>query len=121
MTKIGDLEGESTQAAQGWCYTSVTLTRMPTKRPRHAVTETPPVKEALDELRRELNGERIDFGELVTLGARAKASRMRAEQNAELRRRFADEIRSGQLAGLIDLEAADLVRRHGWADRQPSA
>lgn len=79
------------------------------------------MQEALDELRRELNGERIDFGELVTLGAREKAARARAERNAELRRRFADEIGGGQLAGLIDAEAAGLVRRHGWADRQPSA
>ncbi len=79
------------------------------------------MQEALDELRRELNAERIDFGELVTLGAREKASRLRAERNAEHRRRLADEIRTGQLANLIDPEAADLVRRRGWADRQPSA
>jgi hypothetical protein len=93
---------------------------VPTKRRRHAITETPPVREALDELREELNGERIDFGELVILGAREKASRIRIDRNAELRRRLADEIRDGKLSNLIEPEAAEYVRRHGWADREPA-
>jgi hypothetical protein len=43
---------------------------VPTSRPRHTITETPPVQEALDELRSALNGgERIDFGELLAIGA----------------------------------------------------
>ena len=94
---------------------------MPTHRKRHAVTETPPVQEALDELRQELNGERIDFGELVTLGAREKAMRVRAARNVEQRQRLAEETQSGRLAELIDPKAAEDVRRHGWADRQPAA
>jgi hypothetical protein len=97
---------------------------VPTKRRRHAITETPPVQEALDALREELNRERIDFGELVILGAREKASQIRAEQDrrAEIRRRLAEEIRNGQLneLDLIDLEAAEHVHRHGWADREPA-
>jgi hypothetical protein len=95
---------------------------MPTKRRRHAITETPPVQEALDDLREELNGERIDFGELVVLGAREKASRIRAERErtTELRWRLADEIRNGELKDLIDPEAAEYVRHHGWADREPA-
>jgi hypothetical protein len=40
------------------------------------VTETEPVQEALDQLRAKLNGERIDFAELVILGARAKTRRL---------------------------------------------
>src|ERR1700730_9433324 len=45
------------------CYT----TGMPTSHPRHMITETPPVREALDELRAKLKGERIDFAELVIM------------------------------------------------------
>ncbi len=50
---------------------------MPTKLPRHSITETPAVRSALDELRAANGEERIDFGELVTLGARAKLARLR--------------------------------------------
>lgn len=85
---------------------------MPTKRRRHAITETPPVEAALDELREELNGERIDLGELVILGAREKLARLRAEENrnAELRRELADAIRNRELTP-VDLEVAAEARR----------
>lgn len=46
---------------------------MPTTRTRHTITETPRVKDALDELRAELGSQRIDLTELVMLGARLKA------------------------------------------------
>jgi hypothetical protein len=89
---------------------------VPTKRRRHAVTETPPVRSALDELRNELGGERIQFGELVILGANAKVAELRSERDAQaaLRRRAADRIRERRPLP-IDREAAEEVRRSGWA------
>jgi hypothetical protein len=88
---------------------------MPTKRRRHAITETPPVQAALDELRAELGAERLELGELVVLGARAKLTAVRAERsgNEALRRRLAHRVRSRELSA--DVEAADAVRRSGWA------
>jgi hypothetical protein len=85
---------------------------MPTKRRRHAITETPPVEEALNELREELNGERIDFGKLVILGAREMLTELRAEERrgAELRRELADAIRNRTLTP-VDLEVAAEARR----------
>jgi hypothetical protein len=88
---------------------------VPTKRRRHAITETPPVETALDELRREQGSDRVDLGELVVLGAAEKVSRLRAErqQTQALRRRLADRVRSGALP--VDAAAAEEVRRSGWA------
>lgn len=88
---------------------------MPTKRRRHAITETPPVEAALNELRRELGAERVELGELVVLGATAKLESIRAERDgdARLRRRLADRVRSRSLP--VDAHAAELVRRTGWA------
>ena len=85
---------------------------MPTKRRRHAITETPPVEEALNELRDELSGERIDFGELVIRGAREKLAELRAEESrgAERRRELADALRNRTLPP-VDLEAAAEARR----------
>jgi hypothetical protein len=45
---------------------------MPTTRPRHTITETPPVQEALDRLRAQMGSQKLDFAELVVLGAQAK-------------------------------------------------
>jgi len=88
---------------------------MPTRRRRHAITETPPVEAALDELREALGEDRVEMGELVILGAQEKLSRVRAEQQdtAVLRRRLADRIRRRDIPG--DRTAADEVRRAGWA------
>lgn len=90
---------------------------MPTNRRRHAITETPPVQAALDELRRELGSDRVEFGELVVLGAGAKLAALRAQRDgdAEKRRRLADRVRSRQLRS--DVDAADEVRSTGWARR----
>jgi hypothetical protein len=95
------------------CYTK----SVPTKRPRHAITETPPVQEALDALRRELGEEPLHLPELVILGAREKLARLRAERRnvTEGRQRLAARIRSRQLP--VDADAADEVRRHGWIRR----
>jgi hypothetical protein len=88
---------------------------MPTKRRRHAITETPPVEAALDELREALGEDRIELGELVVLGADAKLATLRAEREggAALRRRLANRVRSGALP--VSLEAAAEVRASGWA------
>jgi hypothetical protein len=88
---------------------------MPTKRRRHAITETPPVQAALDELREELGDERVEMGELVILGAREKLARLRTERDgtAQLRRRLADRVRRRDIPA--DRAAADEVRRSGWA------
>lgn len=95
------------------CYTIF----VPTNRRRHAITETPPVEAALDELRRELGTDHVELGELVVLGAAAKLSLIHAERDgdAKLRRRLADRIRARSLP--VDADAADLVRRTGWARR----
>jgi hypothetical protein len=88
---------------------------MPTQHRRHAITETPPVKAALDELRDELGDARLELGELVILGAHQKVAQLRAGRDDTAARR-------GQLAGRIrrrevpaDRDAADEVRRVGWA------
>jgi hypothetical protein len=93
------------------CYTS----RVPTKRRRHAITETPPVQAALDELREALGDDRVEMGELVVLGAREKLARVRAERDdtATLRRRLADRIRSRDIAAAR--APAEEVRGTGWA------
>ncbi len=88
---------------------------VPTQHRRHAITETPPVKAALDELRGELGDARVEFGELVILGARQKVAQLRAERDdtAAKRRQLASRIRRRDLP--VDLVAADEVRRAGWA------
>lgn len=88
---------------------------MPTTRRRHSLTETPPVAAAFDALRRELGRERLDLAEIAVLGAEAKLERVRRERSdrAALRSRLAERIRTGSVPG--DPDAADEVRRTGWA------
>jgi len=88
---------------------------MPTKRRRHAITETPSVQAALDELRAELGDARVELGELVILGARQKVTQLRAQRDntAGRRRRLADRIRRRDISA--DRTAAEAVRRSGWA------
>lgn len=99
----------------GRCDTGATLIDVPTRRRRHAITETPPVQAALDELRQALGDDRVEMGELVILGAREKLARVRADRDdaAALRRRLADRIRRREIPA--DRVAADEVRRAGWA------
>jgi hypothetical protein len=80
------------------------------------VTETPPVKEALDELRAELGDDKVPMGEIVILGAREKVRELRAERDekGEGRKRLADRIRNRELRH-VDIAAAEEVRRTGWA------
>lgn len=88
---------------------------MPTTRRRHAITETAQVQAALDELREALGGDRVELAELVVLGAREKLGRLRASgaERQALRRSLAERVRARRLP--VDLEAADEVRRGGWA------
>jgi hypothetical protein len=89
---------------------------VPTTRPRHTITETPPVQEALDELRAKLGqGETIDFAELVTLGAQVKARRLGADdtQTRAARERFAEQIRTRSLPYEMDIAAAEEVKHLG--------
>ena len=88
---------------------------MPTKHRRHAITETPRVQAALEELRNELGDARVELGELVILGAQQKVAQLRAEREdtAARRRELADRIRRREIPA--DRDAADEVRRAGWA------
>jgi hypothetical protein len=88
---------------------------MPTKRRRHAITETPPVQAALDELRQEFGEAHVNLGELVVLGVREKLHQLRLTdaRTAALRRSLANRVRAGNVPG--DPAAADEVRRTGWA------
>jgi hypothetical protein len=90
---------------------------MPTSHPRHSVTETPPVREALDALR--VRGERVRMGELVIRGAHERLRELEAErddeaQRAELRRQLVQQLHTGEG---IDVDAAYEVREHGWIHR----
>jgi hypothetical protein len=78
------------------------------------ITETPPVQEALAELRARLNGERIDYAELVILGARAKARRLPDRRRAahEAREALAEWILTGS-GPKLDVAAADEVKHLG--------
>jgi hypothetical protein len=88
---------------------------MPTRRRRHAVTETPPIQAVLDELRQALGGERVDMGELVILGAQQMLVRVRAQRDdtTALRQRLAARVRRRNIRA--DRAAADHGRHAGWA------
>jgi hypothetical protein len=89
---------------------------MPTTRRRHAITETPPVQEALDELREVLGSDRVPMNDVVVRGAREIAAELREDKREKARRlnRLADRIRSREGFD-VDFEAAEEVRRTGWA------
>jgi hypothetical protein len=88
---------------------------VPTDRRRHAITETPPVQAALDELRGYLGTDKVELGELVILGARAKLAQLRASSReiAARRGRLVERILNRDIP--IAAAAADDVRRSGWA------
>ena len=78
------------------------------------ITETEPVKAALDELRRLQGGEKVDFADLVVRGAKDKVRELGAEDE-ETRRAIQDMvewIRTGN-GPEVDLEAAEEVKHHG--------
>jgi hypothetical protein len=87
---------------------------MPTSHPRHSITETPPMRAALNELRS--RGERIRFGDLVIRGAQQRLRELKEERDEEarkleLRRQLVEQLHTGE--GL-DVQAAYEVREHGW-------
>ena len=86
---------------------------MPTKHPRHTITETGRVAEVLQLLRGQC---KVDLAELVILGGEEKLRRIEdereaAERRAELRARLVERSRPG--VG-IDADAAFEVRDGGW-------
>jgi hypothetical protein len=87
---------------------------MPTRRRRHAITETPQVEAALAELREHIGDSSLNLGELVILGARAKLLELRQTdaRTRVLRKALADRVRAGAVP--VDPAAADEVRRSGW-------
>jgi hypothetical protein len=86
---------------------------MPTVHPRHTITETPPVREVLDGLRSRMGGERIDYAELVILGARVKTLQLPDDTEAAraAARRLTARIRDHSLH--LDVEAAEKVKHFG--------
>jgi hypothetical protein len=72
------------------------------------------VHDALDKLRAKLNGERIDFAELLILGAEAKARRLpdRDRAASEARERLAEWILAG-FGPAVDISAAEEVKHLG--------
>jgi hypothetical protein len=61
------------------------------------ITETPPVQEALDRLRAQMGSQKLDFAELVVLGAQEKRRQLARDSEAEREARewLAREIRQG--------------------------
>lgn len=72
--------------------------------------------EALEELRAKLNGDPIDYAELVVLGARAKARRLPdggdTEKARKARKELADWIINGT-GPKMDIAAAEEVKHLG--------
>jgi hypothetical protein len=88
---------------------------MPTTRPRHTITETPSVQTALDDLRARLGeAERIDFAELVVLGAQVKTRRLsgRSDEARRARLEMIDWISNGN-GPKVDIDAANEVKHVG--------
>lgn len=74
------------------------------------------MQEALDQLRARLNGERIDYAELVILGARAKARRLPDGGDIEKARRAREELAEWIIKGngpKLDIAAAEEVKHLG--------
>lgn len=71
------------------------------------------MQEALDELRARLGRERIDYAELMVLGARAKARQLPdpSEEARRARGDLAEMIRTRSIP--VDLEAAEEVKHLG--------
>jgi hypothetical protein len=77
------------------------------------ITETPPVRAALDALRAELGDERVDLGELVVIGAHVKTETVRRSRTDMVAARawLAERVRAADLP--VDPAAADAAKRHG--------
>lgn len=85
------------------------------------ITETQPVQEVLDELRRVQGGEKVELADLVIRGAEDKIRELRApggEAARQAGREIADWIRSGN-GPKIDLKAAEEVKYLGLEANYP--
>jgi hypothetical protein len=88
---------------------------MPTRLPRHTITETPPVERALRRLRQLRPGQRIDFKELVMIGAREKATQLEAEADkARKGRAPIDEFLALRADEGLEPEAGLSLHESGW-------
>jgi len=78
------------------------------------ITETEPVKAALDELRHLQGGEKVELADLVIRGAEDKIRELRAQSEParQAREDIADWIRRGT-GPQVDLEAAEEVKHLG--------
>lgn len=94
---------------------------MPTTRPRHTITETPPVQEALDRLRAQIGSQRIDYAELLVLGAEEKARQMQRESQAvgEAIERLVRDILDGE-HDPEEVRLADEVKTLGLIANYPA-
>ncbi len=81
---------------------------------RRPISETRPVRDALDALRR--RGERPRLDDLVVRGAAARLREIEAEHHederqSQLRRELLEQLRTGEH---LDADAAEEVRRGSW-------
>lgn len=78
------------------------------------ITETDPVKAALDELRRLQGGEKVELADLVIRGAEDKIRELRAESEParQAREDIAEWIRDGN-GPAVELAAAEEVKYLG--------
>lgn len=78
------------------------------------ITETEPVRQALDELRELQGGEKVELPDLVIRGAKDKIRELEVEGEParQAGREIAEWIRSGN-GPEVDLEAADEVKYLG--------
>ena len=89
---------------------------MPTRRPRHTITETPPVERALRRLRALRSGAQIDFKELVILGAEEKAARLQRDgEGAQRHETLIEEFLALRADDRIDAAAGLALHESGWA------
>jgi hypothetical protein len=84
------------------------------------ITETEPVKAALDELRQVQGGEKVELPDLVIRGAKDKVRELKAESESaqQARREIAEWIRTGN-GPKVDVEAAEEVKRLGLIANYP--
>lgn len=88
---------------------------VPTKRPRHTITEVGPVEEALDRVRAVHPD--VDLRKLIVLGADELVRQTESEHRlkayrAALRQRLVERTTA---ANGVDGGAAAYAREHGWA------
>jgi hypothetical protein len=90
---------------------------MPTRRPRHTITETPPVEQALRPLRTLQPERRIDFKELVILGAQTKAGQIEPEGGDpdQRHRALVEKFLELRADDQIDVAAGLALHDSGWA------